>query len=77
MVSWPDIKQKQWIKACKKLGLDVDTSSEKGSHARAYGNNLTNPLTIPYHSNKYISQSIYKNLRDAGFSDKEIMKALR
>lgn len=74
-----DLTQAQWINACKKLGLKVSTSRGNGSHARVYmGNNAkTPPMTIQCHMNKLISQKIYKNLLEWGFTDKQIDKALK
>ena len=79
MVSLSDLTQQQWIKACKKLGLVVDTSKGKGSHARVYNpaNPQGAPMTIQNHMNKLISQKIRKKLIEWGYTEKQIDKALR
>lgn len=73
------LTQSQWINACRKLGLIVDTSRGNGSHARAYFGSDASvpPMTIQCHMNKIISQKIYKNLLKLGFTEKQIDKALK
>lgn len=46
--------QKEWINACERLGLHVDTASGRGSHCAVYKNATCNPqdrsccvVTIP------------------------------
>ncbi len=78
MISLTDLTQKQWLKACRKLGLGIDKKNGKGSHVRVYhpsGQLL--PLTIPYHTHKMISLAIYKTLLEWGFDEDEIDKALK
>lgn len=78
MISLTDLTQKQWLKACKKLGLGVDIKSGKGSHARIkHPSGSLRPLTIPYHTHKMISLVIYKTLLEWGFEEDEIDKALK
>lgn len=73
-----DLNQKQWKKACKKLGLVVDTKSGKGSHIRVcHPSGKLRPLTIPYKPHKFISISIYKTLMEWGYEESEIDNALR
>lgn len=77
MISLSSLNQKQWLKACKKLGLEVDTKSGKGSHARVYPPaRALRPTTIPHNPHKMISLSIYKTLLEWGFSEEEIDQAL-
>lgn len=74
-----DISQKQWIKACKKLGLEVMVSRGHGSHARVYApdNPSGAPITIQHKTYKHVNTSIYKALLSLGFSEEEIDKALK
>ena len=77
MISLTDLTQKQWLKACKKLGLTVDVKSGKGSHARIkHPSEGLRPLTIPYHTHKMISLAIYKTLLEWGFDETAIDEAL-
>ncbi len=78
MIPISDLSQKQWIKACKKLGLKVDKNSGKGSHVRVYPlSKALRPMTIPYHTHKMISIALYKKLLEWGFEESEIDKALK
>lgn len=77
MISLSDVNQKRWLKACKKLGLEVYVSSGKGSHAIVKGGNRSErPLTIPNHTYPVLSKKIYKRLQSWGFSEQEINNAL-
>lgn len=78
MISLSDLTQKDWLNACRKLGLEVDTSKGKGSHARISKPNTNfRPQTVPYHTHKFISLAIYKSLLEWGFDETEIDKALK
>lgn len=78
MVSLSSLNQKKWLKACRKLKLEVDIKSGKGSHARVYPpTKALKPTTVPYKTHKMISLSIYKTLLEWGFSEEEIDKALK
>ena len=78
MISITNLSQKRWIKACKKLGLVVDTKKGKGSHIRvSHPNGGLHPLTIPNHTHKIINLAIYKALLEWGFEEEEIDKALK
>lgn len=78
MVPISDLTQKQWIKACKKLGLEIDKKSGKGSHVRVYPpSQALRPMTIPYHTHKMMSISLYKKLLEWGFEENEIDSALK
>lgn len=74
-----DISQKQWLKACKKLGLKVDKIAGHGSHAivKCPQNPIGRPITIQNHINRLISVEIYKSLKNLGFSEEDIDKALK
>ena len=78
MISLTDLTQRKWLRACKKLGLNVDVKSGKGSHARVkHPSNGLRPLTIPHNTHKMISLAIYKTLLEWGFSEEEIDKSLK
>ena len=80
MTSVSDISQRQWLKACRKLGLKVDTKKGKGSHARIYHPERKDvpPTTIAYHTNPIINRKIIKYLKDTyKFTDREINDALK
>lgn len=76
MPSFSGLNQKDWIRACKKLGLEVSTKHGKGSHCRVYHPKNGRPLTIQNKLHKYISIEIYKVLLGWGFSEEEIQDAL-
>jgi predicted RNA binding protein YcfA (HicA-like mRNA interferase family) len=77
MVSLTDLTQKQWTKAFKKLGLEIDKKKGKGSHYRAYNPRNGKFTTIPSHCHKFISLALYKQLLEWDFSEEEIDSALR
>lgn len=73
-------KQKQWIKAIERLGLEAIPS--KGSHytARRPGYELQDMnglvVTIQYHVRKDVNEEIFKTLMKKGFKEDDIWKAL-
>lgn len=77
MVSFTSLSQKQWGKACKKLGLTVDKKKGKGSHWRVTGGKGTRPMTLPSDCHKFISIDIYKTLLRWGFTEEQIDDALK
>lgn len=76
MRSLSNIKQKDWIKACKKLGLEVSTKSGKGSHCLVKHPHTGAKYTIQNHLYPIANLQIYKKLLEWGFSEEEIDKAL-
>lgn len=78
MINITNLTQKDWLKACKRLGMEIDTKSGKGSHARVYNpSGNFRPQTIPNHMNKYISLELYKTLLMWGFSEEQIDKSVK
>lgn len=75
--SFSDIKQSQWIKACKKLGLVVDTQSGKGSHVLVHHPNTGHKYTIQRDLHKFINMKIFKKMMEWGFEEEDIWKALK
>ena len=77
MVSLTDLTQKRWVKALKKLGLEVDKKKGKGSHYRVHNPRNGKYTTLPAHCHKFTSLAIYKQLLEWGFTEQEIDNALR
>lgn len=75
MLNLTNTSQKDWCKACKRLGLKIDKKKGKGSHYRVT-NPANNKITIvPYKCHKFISLGIYKTLLSWGFEEDEINDA--
>lgn len=76
MRSLSDIKQKDWIRACKKLGLEVSKKSGKGSHCLVKSPSSGAKYTIQNHLYPIANIQIYKKLLEWGIEEKDIDKAL-
>lgn len=76
MRSLSNIKQKNWLKACKKLGLEVNKSAGKGSHALVKSPSSGSKYTIQNHLYPIANLQIYKKLLEWGFTEEEIDNAL-
>jgi len=74
--SFSDISQKQWIKACKKLGLQIESKSGKGSHVLVKHPSTGHKYTLQKNLHKFINIKIFKNLLEWGFDEEEIWHAL-
>lgn len=75
--SLSDITQKDWIRACCKLGLQVETKYGKGSHVL-----VKHPLngmkyTIQHDLHRIINVKIFSKLKQWGFSEEQIDEVLR
>lgn len=77
MVSLNNITQKNWVKACRRLGLEVDKKKGKGSHYRIINPHNNKKTTLPFKCHKYLNLQIYKTLLEWGFEEEEIDKSLR
>ena len=75
--SLADIRQKDWIRACRKLGIDVDTRHGKGSHVLVKHPNNETKYTIQNDLFKIANQRIFSKLKEWGFDEDTIWKALR
>ncbi len=75
--SFSDITQSQWIKACRKLGLIVDSTSGKGSHVLVKHPNTEAKYTIQHNLHKFINMKIFKKLLEWGFDEEQVWEALR
>lgn len=67
-------KQKDWLKAAKKLGLEVNKKGGKGSHAMIV--NGSQKYTIQTKLFPIANIKIMKKFVEWGFSEEEILKAL-
>jgi len=72
-----DLKQKDWIKACIKLGLEVDTKRGKGSHCLIKHPHTNRKYTIQSHLHKFLNIKIFKKMLEWGFEEDDIWNALR
>ncbi|PJE65339.1 hypothetical protein COU91_02205 [Candidatus Saccharibacteria bacterium CG10_big_fil_rev_8_21_14_0_10_47_8] len=72
-----DQSQKDWAKACKRLGLNVDTKRGKGSHILISNPKSGTKFTIQQHLYNIANLKIYKKLLELGFKEEEINKALK
>lgn len=74
--SFSDISQKQWIKACIKLGLEVDKRSGKGSHVLIKHPSTGHKYTLQKSLHKFINMKIFKKLLEWGLDEEKIWEAL-
>lgn len=74
--SLADLRQREWIRACRKLGLVVETRHGKGSHILVKHPRDARKYTVQYHLNRFINIKLFKTLLDWGFSEEEIWRAL-
>ena len=75
--SFSDITQAQWIKACRKLGLIVETGFGKGSHVRILHPKTQQKYTLQYHLHKFINLKVFKKMLEWGFTEEQIWEALK
>lgn len=76
MVTLTNLKQRDWVRACKKLGLVVDKKRGKGSHFRIINPDTGQATTLPSKCHKYISLAIYSCLLEWGISEEDLDRAL-
>lgn len=75
--SFSDITQSQWIKACLKLGLTIDTKSGKGSHVAVIHPQTQAKYTIQRNLHKFINIKIFKKMLEWGLEENQIWDALK
>lgn len=75
--SLADVKQPDWISACRKLGLIVETKHGKGSHALVKHPNNGMKYTLQRDLNRIINIRIFNKLKQWGFDENTILEALR
>jgi len=75
--NFSDIKQNDWIRACKKLGLEVDCSRGKGSHCLIKHPQTNAKYTLQKDLHKFINLKIFKKMMEWGFDEGKIWEALK
>lgn len=75
--SFSDITQSEWIKACAKLGLTVETKHGKGSHVLIKHPKTEHKYTIQRDLHKFINMKIFKKMLEWGFEEENIWEALK
>ena len=74
--SLADLTQKDWIRACERLGLLVQTNHGKGSHVLVVSVDGQRKYTVQFKLNKIINQKIFRLLQTWGFSEDQIWDKL-
>ncbi|EKD33271.1 MAG: hypothetical protein ACD_76C00055G0003 [uncultured bacterium] len=75
--SLADVKQRDWIRACLKLGLRVETNHGKGSHVLVKHPQNGSKYTIQNDLYKILNIKIKNKLIQWGFTEDQIFEALR
>ena len=75
--SFSDITQSQWIKACEKLGLIIESKHGKGSHVLVKHPKTEHKYTIQNNLHKFINMKIFKKMVEWGFEEETIWDALK
>jgi len=75
--SFSDLKQNDWMRACKKLGLEVDCSRGKGSHCLITHPTTNAKYTLQKNLHKFINLKIFKKMMEWGFEEGKIWEALK
>lgn len=71
-----DQSQKDWIRACTRLGLEVSKKRGKGSHILVKNPKSGAKFTIQNKLFNIVNLKIYKKLLEWGYSEDEINGAL-
>lgn len=72
-----DLKQKDWIRAVRKLGLEVDCTRGKGSHCLIKHPQTGSKYTLQRNLHKFLNMKIFKKMMEWGFQENEIWDALK
>ena len=75
--SLADVRQRDWIRACRKLGLDVITNRGKGGHVLVKHPKTGTKYTVQSDLHKIINIKIFNKLKEWGFGEEQIFEALR
>ena len=75
--SLADVKQSDWIRACRKLGLLVETGRGKGGHVLVKHPQNGMKYTVQTDLHKIINVKIFNKLKEWGFAEECIFEALR
>ena len=76
-MSLADVKQRDWIRACRKLGLVVEVRHGKGSHVLVKHPHNGTKYTIQRGLHRILNTKIFGILRQWEFTDEQIYAALR
>lgn len=71
------LKSSDWRKACKKLGLSIDSSKGKGSHCKICHPDTNKCFTLQKKIHKFISMKYFKKLLEWDISEEDIWNALK
>ncbi len=72
-----DLKQLDWLRACKKLGLEVDCRRGSGSHCLVKHPKTGAKYTIQHNLHKFLNMKIFKKMMEWGFQESVIWDALK
>ena len=72
-----DLKQNDWIRASRKIGLVVDCSKGKGSHCLIIDLKTNRKYTLQKDLYKIVNEKIFKKMLNWGFSEETILDALK
>lgn len=75
--SLADTTQRDWIRACRELGLEVLTNRGKGGHILIKHPTNGAKYTIQSHLHKIANKKILQALQAWGFSEEQVLEALR
>lgn len=75
--SLADIKQNDWIRACRKLGLQVETHRGKGGHVLVKHPQNGTKYTVQSDLHRVINIKIFNKLKQWGFTERQLFEALR
>jgi predicted RNA binding protein YcfA (HicA-like mRNA interferase family) len=75
--SFSNIKQKDWIKACKKLGMEVDKTRGKGSHCLVKSPTSGAKYTIQKNLHNIANLKIYQKMLEWGIDEDDLNDALK
>lgn len=70
----PALKPKQVIRALRNAGFFVD--HQTGSHVIMYKDDLSPPVTVPYHNRDLKRGTLRNILKQAGLSEEDFIKYL-
>jgi len=75
--SLADVKQSDWIRASRKLGLQVETKHGKGSHVLVKHPTNGTKYTVQHDLHRVLNIKIFNKLKQWGFTDEQVFEALR
>ena len=75
--AFSDLKQNDWIRACRKLGLLVNCSKGKGSHCLIINPRTHKQYTLQRKLHKFLNMKIFKKMMEWGFREDQVWEALK